>query len=96
MKIALILQNTNPASDQLVVTGQLMINGPAELKVVGQPIHVFKTIELDEAEETVVRRLISSGDSTSRDTFNVLVSKIASAAFYKGDAVGHNEAVMER
>ncbi|GEM_PF-6665085 len=95
MKIALITQ-TSTGSDHSKVTAQLLFKGPAELKVVGSPLHIFDTIELDSKEEQLMNHIMLMGNPNTRNVLNELISKVATSAYYKGNAHGHNEAVMER
>jgi len=96
MKIALITQTPDPQRSFQNITAQLLINGPSELQVTGNPLHIFDTIDLNQKEDALVRRTLYSGDSDSREVLNSLLSRVASLSFHKGTSTGHNEALMGR
>lgn len=94
MKIALIHQNTSQP-DFKKISARVLINGPGELKIVGEPLYVFDTIELTPEEDTLIRRIFSSGPSDSRELLDGLLSRVASSAYWKGNVAGHYEVVVD-
>lgn len=85
-----------PSSDRYNVTVEILdIDQPGVPNIIVAP-KISDVHPINPTEEAMVRKILQDGNPKDRETLNWLLSRIASASFYRGVATGHNEAVMER